>query len=89
MCSELRSESLLSSEHAGTGCGHPTHTPQQNVTAGAGRNAPPEHFRVAVQTPAEQGTPVAHLLPQVPQLLGSVAVLTQDEPHRVKEAANG
>lgn len=31
----------------------------------------------------------AHFLPQPPQLLGSVAVLTQAEPQRVREAAIG
>lgn len=42
---------------------------------------------LGVHTPAWQVLPVAHLTPQAPQLLGSVAVLTQAAPQRVREAA--
>ena len=42
---------------------------------------------LGVHTPAWQVLPVAHLTPQAPQLLGSVAVLTQATPQRVREAA--
>lgn len=39
--------------------------------------------------PAWQVLPPVHLVPQVPQFLGSAAVLTQVEPQRVGVAAQG
>jgi hypothetical protein len=36
----------------------------------------------ALQTPAVQASPAAHLLPQVPQLLTSVALLVQEVPQK-------
>jgi hypothetical protein len=36
-----------------------------------------------MHTPAEQALPAAQMLPQVPQLFGSVATLVQAPPHTV------
>jgi hypothetical protein len=60
-----------------------SHEPQCAASDIGSKHCPAQNSTLSGQphTPPKQGTPISHTLPQVPQLLASVAVLAQVAPH--------